>query len=637
MLDPGRGARMNSTTTSMAQTGRRRSGIALRLGWGAFSLLWFATLAVAVAMCGAGLYFTKSYYDAIDGPLAEFGLRDAVTVGFGGVRLKAPLSRAGGLATLRRADVVVSVNGAPVLTGANVEADFVRQVQASGPIGTVRTRSMDGTVRDHRIERTPAHAAAMRAQTGFDMWSLTLLTTGLGTLAALVLLAAGVLLYTRRTRDPVAGLIAFGFCALAGAIGPAWAVNSHFPGFSQLSGLLNALGGTAMLFAIVLFPNGRLETPLAKIVAGLLGFYGLYLSLEVFGLTDGSSTALIGIALVMSSGLILVLRYRRLPVGLQRQQIRWATFGFALAGLIVQPLAMVLGTWGVWSENLTVSVWSSGARAALNLLLAITLAGGLLISLMRYRLYDADMVISRSAGYAILTLALAGVWAGAEKTLEVLFEGQFGHEAGAASAGVAAALAALLVTPAHHRVMHWTEHVFQKALSRLRLHLPQTVGDLRETASLSELLQTVLAEASAGVRATRSAVVLRSEDGLAPVTVRDVSEDVVTDWLGRVGTILAGRDRDDPIFPLRLSLTDAGETFGWLILGPRPDGSFYGRDELEALGEITGPVSRAMRIVLAREAKDRLWQRRFDEFTEELATLRKVVAPVGTRRRTATT
>ncbi len=52
------------------------------------------------------------------------------------------------------------------------------------------------------------------------------------------------------------------------------------------------------------------------------------------------------------------------------------------------------------------------------------------------------MVISRSAGFAVLTVALAAVWAGAEQALEVIFEGTLGQNAGAATAGIAAALAA---------------------------------------------------------------------------------------------------------------------------------------------------------------------------------------------------
>ena len=37
---------------------------------------------------------------------------------------------------------------------------------------------------------------------------------------------------------------------------------------------------------------------------------------------------------------------------------------------------------------------------------------GLLIALLRYRLYDAEIVISRSANFALITLGVAAVFAG---------------------------------------------------------------------------------------------------------------------------------------------------------------------------------------------------------------------------------
>lgn len=610
----------------------RRSRTASRLGWAVFVSLWFAVLAMALSMCIAGLFYTKAYYDRVDGPLAEFGLRDAV-FGTAEIWMLAPMSRAGGLSTLRSADAVIAINGVPAPRGAANEAELVRRLQAATAPVMLRTRSRDGTLRNHRLERTPAHTMAMRARTGLDMWTTRLVEVGLRSLSAVLMISAGIVLFARRTRDPVAALLSIAFCGLAAAMGPTAPAHTFLPWLAPLVAVSGVLASTAMLLAVVLFPNGRLESRLACAVAGGLGIYTAYCCLRIFGLVPPVGTVWADIGLVMASGLVLVLRYRRLPPGPQRQQIRWATLGFALAALVVQPLILLVGRWGQWSDDLTVSVWSGPAAAALSVLLAVVLAGGLLISLLRYRLYDADMVISRSAGYAILTLGLAGVWAGAEKTLEVLFEGQLGRDAGAASAGIAAALAALLVTPAHHRVMHWTEHVFQRALARLRRDLPQTMGDLRETASLKSLLDTVLTEAGVGVRATRAAVVLNGDKGLAPVALRDVSDDEVTAWLRGAGDVPASQDRDDPLFPLRLPLTDTNETFGWLLMGPRPDGSFYGRDELEALHEVAGPVARAVRIVVAREAKENAWQGRLDGFAEELAALRKAVDLPRLRRR----
>ena len=582
-------------------------------------------------MSGVGLYHAKDYYNAVDGGFAEFGLRDQVVGQH--ITLISPISRLGDLATIQRGDAIVSVNGKAAPSEMTQEAALVRLLRAEGPSVTLRTRSTDGTLRDHRVERSPKHQAAMRAASGLDMWSFTVTRLALRSTAALLLVSAAVLLFTRRAREPLAALLSIAFCWLATLWGPNTAGWGYVPGYNQIMGSVNVAGSTAIVFAVLMFPGWRLETRFARVVAAALVVYSAVAVFEASGVTHfGNATTPIDILVPALCGVVLVMRYRRLPPGPQRQQIRWATLGLALGAVLIFPLLKAAASIGRQSPDVRLAISAMVGQEVLGVMLALALAGGLLISLLRYRLYDADMVISRSAGYAILTLALAGVWAGAEKTLEVLFEGQFGHEAGAASAGVAAALAALLVTPAHHRVMHWTDHVFQRGLSRLRNDLPQTVGDLRETASLDELLGAVLDEVSTGVRATRAAVILEADSGLKPVAMRGVDASDLADWLEGAGPVPAARDRDDPLFPVRLPLSNRqGELpFGWLILGPRPDGSFHGPDELKVLDEVGGPIARAIRIVQRRDAKDRAWQAQIDALSGRLTPL-----PPTTRRRAA--
>ena len=97
-------------------------------------------------------------------------------------------------------------------------------------------------------------------------------------------------------------------------------------------------------------------------------------------------------------------------------------------------------------------------------------------------------------------------------------------------------------------------------------------------------------------------------------------------------------DRDDARFPLRIPLRadDEPALVGWLLLGPRPDGSFYGRDERDALAEIAGPVARAIRIVELREAREqqaraqaRRQERRIAALERKLAELTHEVSKPG--------
>jgi hypothetical protein len=60
---------------------------------------------------------------------------------------------------------------------------------------------------------------------------------------------------------------------------------------------------------------------------------------------------------------------------------------------------------------------------------------------------------------------------------------------------------------------------------------------------------------------------------------------------------------------------------GWILLGPRPDGSFYGKDEQEALSEIADPVARAVQIVLLREAREAEARRAADATREDMSAM----------------
>ena len=79
----------------------------------------------------------------------------------------------------------------------------------------------------------------------------------------------------------------------------------------------------------------------------------------------------------------------------------------------------------------------------------------------------------------------------------------------------AAALSTVLVNPIQERVQRWSERRFQKNLFLLRDDLPEVARDMRETASLNEMLDEILARwtAACGRCAARRIVngcVLRS-------------------------------------------------------------------------------------------------------------------------------
>ena len=74
--------------------------------------------------------------------------------------------------------------------------------------------------------------------------------------------------------------------------------------------------------------------------------------------------------------------------------------------------------------------------------------------------------------------------------------------------------------------------------------------------------------------------------------------------------------------PLR-SKTDDGDLIGWLLVGPRPDGSLLSKDEQRALIDVADPITRAIRIVARREQREHALERRIEALEARLAPARR--------------
>jgi hypothetical protein len=524
---------------------------------------------------------------------------------------------------------LVAVDGNPIgfsthLVGYPNRPELVRRLSgAEGGQTALTMLRPDGTRHTVRLTRRAANEPAVMADGGISadiwVWAAYWIAVAGGLLA----FAPATLIMLRRPHDTVAVLLATGLVSEANlsALWPSqpmwvWAILSNLFLFSIVTGMATFPDGR-------LQPRWRLIPPAIALVLVAMPF----IAIDRPALWPIASLLMTGMLIV--TVLIAMIRYRSTPPGLARQQMKFAMLGFA----VVMVLAVTSFLIGHLMDQVGIE-----ARRWMGLLTTFTDAGqavafslGLLVSLLRYRLYDADAVISRSAAYAFLTILLGAIFAGSEKVIEVLGEEFFGEGSRALAAGLGAAIAAIMIAPLHERVRNWTEKRFQRALSRLRSSLPRTVSDMREYASLDHLLSTVAGQIEKGVRATRAAILLNDGGGpLAAALTRHISQPEVEAW--RDGwTAGAGAtldcDRDDALFPLRMRLhADGAGTIGWILLGPRPDGSFYGKDEREALAELADPIARAIHIVRQRSAREAHIFSHIHGLQSELARLVRSVA-----------
>jgi hypothetical protein len=455
-------------------------------------------------------------------------------------------------------------------------------------------RDPNGRVRDVTVVTGETHIDAGAKALGISPRLLSFIDL-LQVLFYPFLLWAAWLLHRRNARDVVSSILSLAVLFSIAAEQP----SSYFLATIGVPRSVNVaiydLGNVLLLTGILLFPHGKLSWR----VIGLIACLPLLMFLH------GQAYQTYFVFFMIIGVLAMVRRLRQTESSDQRQQIRWALFGISTYGVLrcISILADYL-KWstGSFGQQLLVEMGAGISFALAVLFLQL----GLLIALLRYRLYDAEFVIGRSVNFAVITLGLAAIFAAAGDALKQIVYNYSGNTNSEVPIIFAAALATIMVNPIQDRVQRWSEKRFQKNLYLLREDLPQSVRDMRENASLAEMLQQILAQVDRGVRAVRGAMLVNG----CVMAVRGLTVEEVDEWRTSVfaqdykSDICEASDR---LFPIRAPLVPSSgdeEPIGYLLVGPRPDGSIPSRAEQQAIAGVSEEIARAIRTVIKREARE---------------------------------
>lgn len=392
------------------------------------------------------------------------------------------------------------------------------------------------------------------------------LVLGLRLLKSLVVGSVAAVLFWRRQRDPVAAILSLAFLC--------WTITSSFDFTTAavLPMLLDRLRFFLFVLALLLFPDGKWRprwTAAVAVASGAVFMLGVF---EAIGLAATRLFLPLAILCVLAAIAALIQRFRDSSDDAQRQQLKWVALGLVAGiGLILAARA---------GASLAGPAIAFEAIFQLGI---VIVALGFLIPLLRYRLYDAEAVISRSAAYAVLTAALVATFAGSEALIESLGQNYLGSEIGQVSEAMAAALAAVLLTPLNDRINRWAEQRFQRDLVQLRTELPELLSEMPEDWSPTQVGNVALQRLADAVHATHAAIVLKGEA-------------IASQGMPCDGTVHGSGN-----FAFQLAMKcPFGGHHGWLLLGPRPDGSSYGKDDVEALEAIAPALRRALLASHAR-------------------------------------
>jgi hypothetical protein len=590
-----------------------------------YRLVWWAMLAVSLVAVTAGQWFLFERSDRIDRQIYSAGLLASDD----GVLTVSPLSPAARAAGVAANSELLAVDGRPFGRGASYDQLSAALAGPDGEPVTLRLRPPRGDPVEVSIVRGPHHLAAADAEAPATHAERYLVYIVSATLASLIVLVGAALLFRWRRSDPVAALLSLGLLAV-----PANDISALFgdPALRRmLDNGFDLIPMACNLLAFTTFPTGRFAPRWTLLILPAIAAWGALIMIgsDETPLWLQFAVAIPSLLLAVAS---LAWRFVRMEAGPARQQLKWVMLG--LTGFLGTGLAQfALFTFDASQGDNAVHFVVLLANAAIGTLGSACIVGGLLVALLRYRLYDADAAISRSALYAGLTVALFAVFAASETLIQALGQEWFGREAGAAGGAVAAALAALLLVPLHHRLSDWAKQRFQRDLTRLRAELPEVLVAMRDSNDPKALADDALRLAMRGVHASAGAILLADKGRLKLAHAEGIAARGLTKRMTSVlpPAPLPGALRtDDSALPLGVPLVAPDKsTIGWLLLGPHPDGSFYGKDDLRALEELAAPLARALSHAIERSRRESEREAERRTLVERLAQLENTLAQVA--------
>jgi hypothetical protein len=341
---------------------------------------------------------------------------------------------------------------------------------------------------------------------GVPIWAYwmpnTLITVGFSTVGAVI-----------APRLPPDNPIGWVFCTIGLLIGV-----THFSAQYAIYALLAAPGslpaGEAMAwiltwvwipglglstFQFLLFPNGRLPShrwrwfawlSLLVILVGMIwqafapglvqgGDAGdIYNPLGVEGLPNVEKPiqTLLFVLMLISAASLFVRLVR--ASGVERQQLKWFTYVSVLSAgsvILTYTISEAIGSvWLRWAGEVMIVVALLGTPIAMG------------IAILRYRLYEIDLIINRTLVYTALTVLLVAVYVGSVVLLQGLLRALAGQESQLAIVASTLAIAALF-NPLRRRVQAFVDRRFYRSKYNARKTLETFSAKLRDETDLDAL------------------------------------------------------------------------------------------------------------------------------------------------------
>lgn len=400
-----------------------------------------------------------------------------------------------------------------------------------------------------RFERPTPETLSVLGAAGVSVRAYATIVTALAWLEFLLLAGvAALLVLSHRIRGPLVVVTAV-LCAGTG-LAPFTEALGGSGGPAAVLDLARAVAVSACIPVFVaLFPDGRWSPRWLRRWWPVLtaAEVALIIGPVMFGpsFDDATLQPLPGLLLVVFYLGVQVRRFRRVSDWAARQQAKWVLAAFVLmvANALFAALAIAAGVIAAYQLVAVASTYLAFAA----------LGAGLALGLLRYRLYDADVVLRRTVLYAGAIIVLAAAYVGLVAAASALVTGTAASVAGAVGVAVLAlggGLLAYLLRDRLRRRLFGGDGLTTAIAALAR-------GDVR-TAAGSDLAETI----AAGLGVPYTAV---------------LDPDGATLWAyGRPG----GHEQRESV------VDDSGIELGALVLAPPRGSTRLDRHHRRLLGEV---------------------------------------------------
>ncbi len=439
---------------------------------------------------------------------------------------------------------------------------------------------------------------------GLSPKSLAIMSAAAGFAQMIGFYAVGLYLLGKKSNELMTLVVATFLIAMASAQFPPdlIAMQATHPIQATVGFIIDLVFLLGFVNLFFLFPDGRFTprwTIAVSVVMALSLLNDLLITHDAFKNPSPLKDGLQFGTLIVCVAIAQVYRYRRTSGQVERQQLKWflSGLGFAMLAFIILNVAIVDRNLlhpeapvmqAIISEMILSMVW-----VPLQLCIPVTLA----IAIMRYRLFDIDVVINRTLVFTGLSVSIVGLYA-----LVVVGLGKLIHSGDDLALSLAATvIVAVAFQPLRLRLQRGVNRMLYgdrddpyAVLTRLGRRLE---GTLAPHTALTVIVDTV-------------ATALK-----LPYVAIERAEESSEQLIVAHGVAVAE--------PLRLPLAHQGVSVGTLLVAPRGPNEPLTRADRELLNDIArqaGPAVHAMqltidlqrsreRLVLAREEERRRLRR----------------------------